>query len=63
MLRDAGRTSAADAALDEYLALPEVDPADRAETEESIQNSLNELRKLRQDQTGKSTCPSLRRKV
>ena len=59
MLRDAGRTSAAGAALDEYLALPEVDPADRAETEESIQNSLKELRKLREEQTGKPSCPGV----
>ncbi len=57
VLRDAGRTSAAEAALEDYMALPEVDAGDRTETEESIQKSLKELRKLREEQTGKPTCP------
>jgi hypothetical protein len=39
------------------MALPEVDPADRQEAEESIEGSVKELRRLRQDKTGDPACP------
>ena len=58
VLRDAERDGAAESALEEYLALPEVDPGDRADTEESIDESLRELRKLREERTGRATCPN-----
>ncbi len=57
VLRDVGRTAAADAALKEYMALPEVEAGDREETEQSIEKSLQELRKLRREKTGSATCP------
>lgn len=56
VLRDAQRTSEAALALDEYMALPEVEDSTRADIEDSVQESLEELRKERKKQTGKANC-------
>lgn len=56
VLQDAGRFREAETALDKYMALPEVAGQTRSEVEQSIKNSLEELRKEREKQTGKRTC-------
>ena len=56
VLKDAGRSAEAATTLEKYMALPEVKGETRAEVEQSINNSLEELRKEREKQTGKRTC-------
>jgi hypothetical protein len=56
VLQDAGRSSEAADALDNYMKLPEAEGQSRSEVEQSISESLEELRSLREEQTGKRTC-------
>ncbi len=56
VLRDAGRTAAAESAMDAYMALPEVEGQTRADIDKSIEESLEELRKERKKETGQPTC-------
>ena len=57
ILRDAGRTSEAAAAMAERNARAEADAEARAEAEEAVAESLDELRDERQKRTGRRTCP------
>lgn len=56
ILRDAGRTAEADAAMAERNERAGADAQDAAEAEASVQKSLEELRAERRKRTGRSTC-------
>jgi hypothetical protein len=55
-LRDAGRTSDANAALAEWNRATGATAAEAADTERSVQRSLADLRAERQSRTGSPTC-------
>ena len=57
VLQDAGREQQAAAALKSYHAQHDQDPQSRENTENSIRDSLKELRDLRLKETGQRTCP------
>ena len=57
VLQDAGREQEAAAALKSYHAHHDQDPQSRENTENSIRDSLKELRDLRLKETGQRTCP------
>lgn len=56
VLQDAGREQEAAAALKSYHAQHDQDPQSRENTENSIRDSLKELRDLRLKETGQRTC-------
>jgi hypothetical protein len=55
-LRDAGRIAEADRALEARNRRVDADAAARAETEQSVQKSLAELREERRARTGRAVC-------
>ena len=57
ILRDAGRMSEATAAMAERNARAGAGAEDKAEAEEAVSESLDELRDERQERTGRRTCP------
>jgi hypothetical protein len=57
ILRDAGHTSEATAAMNERNARAGADAKARAEAEEAVSKSLGELRTERQKRRGRRTCP------
>ena len=57
ILRDAGRTSEATAAMAERNARAGADAKDRAEAEQAVAKSLDDLRAERQKRTGSPVCP------
>ena len=57
ILRDAGRTSEASAAMAERNARAGADAEAAAEAERAVTKSLEELRTERQKRTGRRTCP------
>ena len=57
ILRDAGRTSEAAAAMAERNARAGADTKARAEADEAVSKSLDKLRAERQKRTGSPVCP------
>ncbi len=57
ILMDAGRTSEAEAALAERNKRAGASAEDAAEAEQSVQESVEELRSAREKETGHRTCP------
>jgi hypothetical protein len=57
ILRDAGRSSEADIALQRYLERPETESTSRSETEQSIDEFVSKLREARREETGQAVCP------
>lgn len=57
ILRDAGRTAEANAAMAERNARAGADAEAAAEAERAVSKSLNDLRAEREKRTGKRVCP------
>ena len=57
ILRDAGRTAEADAAMAERNKRADATAEEAAEAEEAVQESLADLRAEREKETGSATCP------
>lgn len=57
ILRDAGRLSEAEAAMADRNARAGADAQAAAEAERAVSESLNEMRSVRQKETGRRVCP------